>query len=250
VDGGSSINVTFPRMLQALGIAIDDLTDLDTPFFGIMPTKEEYPLGHIYMSVTFGTPENYQTKFLRFEVARFDCGYNAIIGRPGLTKFMVILHYSYMILKMSGPQGVIIVHADFQGVAECFWGAIQTALTAGPSVALPAQADGKLLEENFTIKLRLQPLCDQLKKLKGSIWDSLMNARLQSSVPASTTNRKARSSSSCKTIGMCSRGNLRTCQESRESWSSTNSKCTLRQGRSDRSYVVSRLSKENPFKRN
>jgi hypothetical protein len=48
----------------------------------IVPTEGEYPLGHIYMPVTFGTPENYRTEFLRFEVANFDCGYNAIIGRP------------------------------------------------------------------------------------------------------------------------------------------------------------------------
>jgi hypothetical protein len=84
VDGGSSINVTFPRTLQALGVAIDDLIESDTPFFGIVQTKGEYPLGHIYMSITFGTPENYRIEFLRFEVAHFDCRYNAIIGRPGL----------------------------------------------------------------------------------------------------------------------------------------------------------------------
>jgi hypothetical protein len=72
------------------------------------------------MSVTFGTPKNYRTEFLRFEVARFDCGYNTIIGRPGLAKFMAILHYTYMILKMSGPQGIITVHADFQGTVGCF----------------------------------------------------------------------------------------------------------------------------------
>jgi hypothetical protein len=50
--------------------------------------------------VTFGTPENYRTKFLRFEVVRFVCGYNTIIGRPRLAKFMAIPHYPYMILKM------------------------------------------------------------------------------------------------------------------------------------------------------
>jgi hypothetical protein len=43
------------------------------------------------------------------------------------------------------------MHADFQGATECFRGAIQTALTTGPSVALPAQADGKPVEEDFTI---------------------------------------------------------------------------------------------------
>jgi hypothetical protein len=68
-----------------------------------VPTEGEYPLGHIYLSVTFGTPENYRAEFLRFEVARFECGYNAIIERPGLTKFMSISHYPYMILNMPGP---------------------------------------------------------------------------------------------------------------------------------------------------
>jgi hypothetical protein len=84
-------------------------------------------------------------------VARFDCGYKDIIGRPGLVKFMAIQHYLYMILKMSGPQGIIIMRANFQGAAECFRGAIQTALTVGPSVALPTQANCKLEDENITI---------------------------------------------------------------------------------------------------
>jgi hypothetical protein len=116
-----------------LGVHLKELHETDTPFFGIVPTKGEYPLGHIYMPVTFGTPENYRTEFLRFEVANFDCGYNAIIGRPGLAKFTAIPHYTYMILKMSGPQGIIAVRADFQGAAECFRVAIQAALTTKPS---------------------------------------------------------------------------------------------------------------------
>jgi hypothetical protein len=151
VDGGSSINVTFPRTLQALGVDIDDLTESNTPFFGIVPTKGEYPMGHIYMSVTFGILENYRTEFLRFEVECFDCGYNTSIGRLGLAKFMAILNYLYMILKMPRPQRIITVRADFQGTAESFRGAIQKALTVGPSVALPSQVDGKSVEEDFTI---------------------------------------------------------------------------------------------------
>jgi hypothetical protein len=57
VDGGSSINITFPRTLQGLGVALKKLHELDTPFFGNLPTEGEYPLGHIYMPVTFETPE-------------------------------------------------------------------------------------------------------------------------------------------------------------------------------------------------
>jgi hypothetical protein len=147
---GSSINITFPWTLQGLGVALKELHGSDTPFFGIVPIEGEYPLRHIYMPVTFGTPENYRTEFLRFEVASFDCGYNAIIGRPELAKFMAILHYTYMVLKMPGPQGFIIVRADFQGTAECFRVAIQAALTTKPSMISSAQANSKS-EEDLTV---------------------------------------------------------------------------------------------------
>ena len=147
VDGGSSINVTFAQMLQGLRVPLKELHESDTPFFGIVPTEGEYPLGHIYMPVTFGTPENYRTEFLRFKVANFDCGYNAIIGKPGLAKFMAIPHYTYMILKMPGPQGIITVRADFQGAAECFRVAIQAALTTKPSTTSYAQANSKHEED-------------------------------------------------------------------------------------------------------
>jgi hypothetical protein len=116
-----------------------------------VPTEGEYPLGHIYMPVTFGTPENYITEFLRFEVAHFDCGYNVIIGRPRLAKFMAIPHYSYIILKIPGPQGIITVHTDFQGTVECFRGAIQVALTAGPSIAPLTKVNTKLEEKGLMI---------------------------------------------------------------------------------------------------
>jgi hypothetical protein len=84
LDGVGSINVTLPRTLQALGIPTADLIQSNTPFFGIIPDK-------------------YQTEFLRFKVARIECGYNVIIGRPGLAKFKAILHYPCKILKMPGP---------------------------------------------------------------------------------------------------------------------------------------------------
>jgi hypothetical protein len=187
VDGGSSINVTFPRTLLALGVALKDLTESDTPFFGIMPTEGEYPLGHIYMPVIFGTPENYRTEFLRFEVARFDCGYNAIIGRPGLAKFMAIPHNPYMILKMSRPQGIIIMRADIQGTVECFRGAIQAALTAGPPTASPVQTDIKP-EEDLTIPINeaqavtsIQPT-EETKRINLGFTDERKTAIISSSL--------------------------------------------------------------------
>jgi hypothetical protein len=224
VDGGSSINVTFPWTLQGLGVHLKELHESDTPFFGIVPTEGEYPPGHIYMPVTFGTPENYRTKFLRFEVANFDCGYNAIIERPGLAKFMAIPHYTYMILKMPGPQGIITVRSDFQGAAECFRVAIQATLTTKPSAISSAQANSKP-EEDIAIPANeaqvvtsMRPT-EETKRINLGFANERKTAVIRSSC---MTNRKARSSSFYKITEMYSDGNLRICRESRENWSSTN----------------------------
>ncbi|WVZ97557.1 hypothetical protein U9M48_043083, partial [Paspalum notatum var. saurae] len=75
----------------------------NTPFFEIVPGAGEHPLKHIYLSVAFGTAENFCIEMLRFEVPTFNCVYNAIIGRPGLAKFMAIPHYPELVLKMPAP---------------------------------------------------------------------------------------------------------------------------------------------------
>jgi hypothetical protein len=60
---------------------------------------------------------------------------------------MAIPHYSYMILKMPGPQGIITVCANFQGITECFRVAIQATLTTKPPTTSSVQANSKLEED-------------------------------------------------------------------------------------------------------
>jgi hypothetical protein len=72
MDGGSSINITFPRTLKAYGISIAELQESDTHFFGIVLIEEECPIGHISLPMTFGTLDNYHTEFVHFEVSRFN----------------------------------------------------------------------------------------------------------------------------------------------------------------------------------
>jgi hypothetical protein len=187
VDEGSSINVTFPRTLQGLGVALKELHESDTPFFGIVPTEGEYPLRHIYMSATFGTPEKYRTEFLRFDVANFDYGYNAIIGRPGLPKFMAIPHYTYMILKMPGPQGIITVCADFQSAAECFRVAIQAAITTKPLATSSAQANSKPEEDlaipaNEAQVVTSMRLTEEIKRINLGFADERKTAIISSNL--------------------------------------------------------------------
>jgi hypothetical protein len=49
---------------------------------------------------------------LALEVASFNIGYNCILGRPFLLKFMVVIHTAYITIKMSGPKGIIVLKSD------------------------------------------------------------------------------------------------------------------------------------------
>jgi hypothetical protein len=52
-------------------------------------------------------------------VVGFETTYNTFLGRPALTKFMAILHYSYLVLKMPGPRGVISIRGDIKRAYHC-----------------------------------------------------------------------------------------------------------------------------------
>jgi hypothetical protein len=56
---------------------------------------------------------------LTFEVASFDIGYNCILERPFLLKFMAIVHTAYATIKMPSPKGVITIKSDQRDALEC-----------------------------------------------------------------------------------------------------------------------------------
>ena len=115
IDGGARLNIIFLEMLRKMGLQLAVMiTPTSTPFYGIVPGKAAMPLGQITLPITFGTPSNYHTEFIKFEVADFESSYHTILGRPALAKFMAIPHYSYMLLKMSGPNSVLSLRSDLK----------------------------------------------------------------------------------------------------------------------------------------
>jgi hypothetical protein len=54
-----------------------------------------------------------------FEVASFDIGYNCILGRPFLLRFMAVIHTAYATIKMPGPRGVITLKSDQCDALAC-----------------------------------------------------------------------------------------------------------------------------------
>jgi hypothetical protein len=52
-------------------------------------------------------------------VANFEGTYHAILGQPALTKFMVVPHYSYLVLKMPTEQGVLTLRGNVYTAYTC-----------------------------------------------------------------------------------------------------------------------------------
>ena len=62
--------------------------------------------------MVFGTPENYRSEEITFQVAPFNSGYHALLGCEAFMIFQAISHYGYMNLKMPGPNGIITLASD------------------------------------------------------------------------------------------------------------------------------------------
>ena len=78
---------------------------------------------------------------LTFEVVGFRGAYHAILGRPCYAKFMAILNYTYLKLKMPGLRGVITVGSLFEHAYECDVECVEHAEAQAEDEALAATLD-------------------------------------------------------------------------------------------------------------
>src|SRR5437868_5405252 len=93
-------------------IPCSELSRSSSLFHRVIPGTSGIPLGQITLPITLGTRENFRTKNISFEVADFETAYHAIFGRPTLAKFIAVSHYTYMVLKLPGPNDIITLRGD------------------------------------------------------------------------------------------------------------------------------------------
>jgi hypothetical protein len=129
IDGGSGLNIIFVNTLRKMDFDFKRLTKCDEPLFGIVPGKAAYLLGRFSLLVTFGTEENFWTEYLSFEVSNFKSSYHAILGRAMLARFIVVPHYTYLVLKIPAPKGVLTVYSDLLISFKCDREALEIAMT-------------------------------------------------------------------------------------------------------------------------
>ncbi|XP_066385297.1 uncharacterized protein [Miscanthus floridulus] len=119
MDGGSDLNILYINTLNAMRIPQSKLRLAGSPFHRVISRAQAYPLGQIDLAIMFDNQANYRLEVLTFEVVDFPGSYHAILGRPYYAKFMAIPNYTYLKLKMLGPNDVITMSSAFSHTFMC-----------------------------------------------------------------------------------------------------------------------------------
>jgi hypothetical protein len=114
MDGDSSLNIVYIDMLDTMGIQRACLRTSHFPFYGILLGMKAYLVSNLDLPVTFDCKGNFHTETLTFDVVDWKGVYHAILGRTAYAKFKVVPNYTYLKLKLSGPNGVITVSGSFE----------------------------------------------------------------------------------------------------------------------------------------
>jgi hypothetical protein len=119
IDNWTLLNLIMRRTFIEMGLNLSDLTPVHDTFHGVILGQVSTPIGCIDLEVSYGTGQNKRREMLTFEVASFDIGYNCILGKLFLLKFMTVIHTTYATVKMPGPRGVITLKSDQRDVLAC-----------------------------------------------------------------------------------------------------------------------------------
>ena len=112
MDGGSSLNLLYQDTVCKMGIDPSRIKPTKTTFKGVIPGVEANCIGSVTLEVVFGSPDNFRSEELIFDIVPFRSGYHALLGRTAFAKFNAVPHYAYLKLKMPGPRGVITVNGN------------------------------------------------------------------------------------------------------------------------------------------
>jgi hypothetical protein len=119
IDNRASLNLIMRKTFIEMGLSLVELTPVHDTFHGVILRQSSTPIGHIDLEVSCGMGDNKCREMLTFEVVSFDIGYNCILRRPFLLKFMMVIHTSYATMEMPRPRGVITIKANQRDALAC-----------------------------------------------------------------------------------------------------------------------------------
>ena len=121
-----------------MGIDPSRIKPTKTTFKGIIPGVEAHCTGSVTLEVVFGSPDNFRSEELIFNIVPFCSGYHALLGRTAFAKFNAVPHYAYLKLKMPGPRGVITLNGNTE----------RSLRTEEHTAALAAEAQSNLFRQS------------------------------------------------------------------------------------------------------
>ena len=158
MDGGSSLNLLYEGTVRKMGIDPSRIKPTKTTFKGVIPGVEARCTGSITLEVVFGSPDNFRSEDLIFDIVPFRSGYHALLGRTAFAHFNAVTHYAYLKLKMPGPRGAITANGNME----------RSLRTEEHTAALAAEAQGGIIKPN-TLSAIKPP--DTVKR----VWSTLQN---------------------------------------------------------------------------
>jgi hypothetical protein len=112
IDNGVSLNLIMRKTFIEMGLNLADLTLVHDTFYRVILGYSSTPIGCIDLEVSCGMGDNKHREILTFEVASFDIGYNCILRRPFLLKFMAVIHSAYATMKMLSTKNIITIKVN------------------------------------------------------------------------------------------------------------------------------------------
>ena len=136
-----------------MGINPSRIKPTKTTFKGVIPGVEARCTGAITLEVVFGSPDNFRSEELIFDIVPFRSGYHALLGRTTFARFDAVAHYAYLKLKMPGPRGVITVNRNTE----------RSLCTEEHTTALAAEVQSGLFKKNLN---SMTELPDTVKRVR------------------------------------------------------------------------------------
>ncbi|PKA46029.1 hypothetical protein AXF42_Ash021790 [Apostasia shenzhenica] len=85
-------------------------------FFG----ERVQPLGFVALPVSFSDDNGYAMNMVNFAIIRAKSGYNAILGRPTLNSFGMVISTPHLCAKFPTFSSVVTVRGDARQTTRCF----------------------------------------------------------------------------------------------------------------------------------
>ena len=127
-----------------MGIDPSRIKPTKTTFKGVIPGVEAHCTGSITLEVVFGSPDNFRSEELIFDIVPFCSGYHALPGRTAFARFNAVPHYAYLKLKIPGPRGVITVNGNTE----------RSLRTEEHTATLAAEAQSSLLRQSTSSAIK------------------------------------------------------------------------------------------------